>query len=171
MSGTFIGTSLSISAMTVPSLLLTHPSASKEVKAMMLENATRSWKYIYDVGKKVGPMAGLVGSCGYVYAAQALPSDLLIEKRMLYAAAVANMLVGPFTMLIMQPTNDELIRRANAASAGKVATEASKNVRAGSIESYDIPKLIQRWSKLNAARSIFPVAAAVLAATALASAF
>lgn len=166
MSGTFIGTSLTLSYMAVPSLLLSASSSSKEVKLVVLDNAARSWQYIYDVGKLAGPVAGLIGSAAYLYAARALPAALATQKLLLYAAAVANVLVAPFTVAVMQRTNNELIRRANAAKAGKREVEGRQAAKPGSIESYETPDLLQRWSKLNASRSLFPIAAAVFTAIA-----
>lgn len=171
MSGAFIGTSLTLSSMAVPSLLVPHPTTTKEASQATLAGAARSWQYMYDVGKKAGPVTGLIGSAAYAYAAYALPAALKTERRLLLAAAVANSLVGPFTVIFMARTNDELIRRANGAKAGQQASHENKDAKQGSIESYDTPSLLDRWSKLNASRSIYPLAAALLAAAALGSWF
>lgn len=167
MSGTFIGTSLTLSYMGVPSLLVAASTSSKEARAAVLDNAARSWQYIYDVGKLAGPAAGFVGSAAYIFAARALPAALATQKQLLYAAAVANILVAPFTVVFMTRTNNELIRRANAAKAGKLESEGRKMAKPGDVESYDTPDLLQRWSTLNAFRSVFPIAAAVLTVMAL----
>lgn len=162
MSGTFIGTSLTLSYMGVPSLLVAASTSSKEARLAVLDNATRSWQYIYDVGKVAGPVAGLIGSAAYLYAARALPAASATQKQLLYAAAVANILVAPFTVVFMSRTNNELIRRANAAKAGKLESEGRKMAKPEDLESYDTPDLLQRWSNLNAFRSVFPITAAVL---------
>jgi hypothetical protein len=171
MSGSFISCSLTLSGMGIPALLVSHPTASKEAQSAILANAARSWEYIYDVGKKVGPIGGVIGSVAYAYAAYALPPALQTEKRLLYAAAVANSLVGPFTVIFMTRTNSELIRRSDAAKTGSGECHQKKGAPKGSIESYDTPKLLARWSRLNASRSIFPAVAAGLAVAALVSAF
>jgi hypothetical protein len=169
LSGTFIGSSLTLSTMVIPALTVSCSNAPKELVPTILSNATRSWQYIYDVGKKFGPMAGVIGSAAYAYAAYSLPASSTTERRMLYTAAVVNSLLGPFTVAFMTRTNSELIRRSTAARTGKGESNQLKGAKEGSIEAYDTPRLLQRWSKLNAARSIFPFAAAALTATALVS--
>jgi hypothetical protein len=155
--------------MAVPSLLVSQSNKSQEASQTLLASACRSWQYMYDVGKKAGPTAGVIGSAAYAYAAYALPAALKTERRLLLAAAVANSLVGPFTVIVMSRTNDELIRRANADKAGDKMSHHNKDARPGSIETYETPSLLERWSKLNASRSIFPLTAILLTAAALSS--
>ena len=167
LSGTFIGSCLTLTTMVVPAMLIPHTNAPKEMVPTVLSNATRTWHHIYNVGKKLGPMAGVIGSAAYAYAAYSLPASSSTEKQLLYTAAVANSLVGPFTMAIMAPTNSELIRRATAAESGKGDLHQIKGAKEGTLEGLDTPRLLQRWSKLNATRAIFPFTAAVMTAVAL----
>ena len=167
LSGTFIGTALTLSYIAVPSLLLPASSASKQSASTTYAHASQQWQFIYNLGSQLGPVASAIGSASYVYAATILPVAAVTQKQLLYAAAVANILVAPFTGAFMKRTNDELHRRADAATAGKDEAEGRTGAAAGSIESYETPDLLQRWTRLNMVRSVFPIAAIGLATGAL----
>lgn len=167
LSGTFIGCGLTLSYMSVPSLLVPVKSATTDSREQLLGHAARQWQFIYDIGAKVGPVTGAIGSSAYVLAARGLPATATTQKRLLFAAAVANVCVGPFTMLVMARTNNELMRRASAAKSGKAEKEGRQSAKAGSIESYETTDLLQRWARLNAGRVVLPLAALVLMTTSL----
>ena len=157
LSGCFIGCGLTLSYMAVPSLLLASNSTTKasDLSTKFLDNAARSWHLIYKIGAKVGPITGAIGAALYVYAARSLPVASVMPRRLLYVAAVANILVGPFTMAVMAKTNTEIMRR----TEGRDEHDGRKGAESGSLQGMKTEELLNRWAGLNAWRSIFPAAA------------
>ncbi|KPI35265.1 uncharacterized protein AB675_3772 [Cyphellophora attinorum] len=161
-SSAFLSCGLTLSYLSIPSILLPAPPNTTPAQTKSLhDSAARSWQYLYDVGKKVGPAIGTVGAAAYIYAARNFPSAAKTERQLLYAAAVMNMLVGPFTIVVMARTNTEIYRRADAAKVGEDERVARKGK--GSIEGIETPELLKRWARLNAWRCVFPVVALALA--------
>jgi hypothetical protein len=168
MSGGFIGTSLTCSYLAIPALLLSFaPGTSAATQSEAMGRATRSWQYIYDLGKKAGPLAGVIGSAAYAYAAYMLPPEAITQKRLLFAAAVANTFVGPFTGAVMASTNDELIKRATDAKAGVNGAHEGKGTGKGRFSNYTTPDLLKRWARLNTLRGGFPLVATIATGLAL----
>ena len=156
----FAGGNLTISSILVPSLLLASPSAKSqpesEVKTTTSNQSiqpvtdpshiARQWQYIYNIGSAAGPVAALGGAASFLYAIRKLPASSIVEPRLLVAAAVLCVAVIPFTLLFMIRTNNELHKRANAATAGE---EPKIDGTAAGTEGYQTPELVRWWAKLN----------------------
>lgn len=68
------------------------------------------------------------------------------------AAAILVPAIVPFTFGIMKPTNDKLHAKAEKYRLG--ASEAK--------EDQELEDLLQKWTAMNTARSLFPLVAAVV---------
>ena len=112
-------------------------------------------------------MLAVSGIASFVYAFRNTPRVGILKNLMVVAAALDFDIV-PWTLIVMMPTNNELHRRANAASAGNDETVDRKDAKAGSIPSYDTTSLVRRWNKLNIVRAMFHVGSIVCALTLLA---
>ena len=156
----FAGGNLTISSIVVPSLLLASPSAKSQLESEVKtptsnqriqpftdpSHIVRQWQYIYNIGSTAGPVAAFGGAASFLYAVRKLPASSIVEPRLLLAAAVLCVAVIPFTLISMIRTNNELHRRANAATAGN---EAKIDETATGIDGYSTPELVQWWAKLN----------------------
>ena len=156
----FVGGNAVITYLTLPSLLLSPPSrgtseASSESSqpATHSDHLARQWQSVYDLGKKVGPAVTLPGVAALLSATPVLRRS----SRILFLLAVAlNLSIIPFTLGVMAKTNNELIRRANAASEG---LDASPTDRATGVEKYQTPELVRWWGTLNVYRASLQVGA------------
>ncbi|EXJ73444.1 uncharacterized protein A1O5_03204, partial [Cladophialophora psammophila CBS 110553] len=155
------GANLSISFLTVPALLLPSPSAlpapansentasptsvSSQRPATKSPHLARQWQYAYNIGKKPGPFFALLASGNWLYTVNHLPAEAKLRHRLLLAATGLSTAVIPFTFGVMKRTNDELHRRANAATRDE---EEGFKVEAprGTVESCETHHLIQWWA-------------------------
>ena len=79
------------------------------------------------------------------------------SSRILFLVAAAlNISIVPFTLGVMAKTNNELIRRANAATAG---LDASPKEKGTGVEKYQTPELVRWWGDLNMCRVSLQVGA------------
>jgi hypothetical protein len=171
-TGAFVGISWGLSYISVPALLLQPPktSSSPTFKAQPVSSSellARQYQHIFDIGALVGPITGVLSASTFIYASRQLPAAAHTSKYLLIAAAVLNVSVAPFTMIIMARANNELHRRASAAEKGEDETKSRQSASPRGIESYDTPKLLQWWSTLNAIRGWIQVGAFACATSAL----
>lgn len=128
-----------LSLLAVPGLLSTSSPAPGQLLA-------QQWAGIYDRGKVLGPQAAVVSLLGYGY----LVYDRSRQDRGwgVYAGAMALTIgIVPFTLAFMAPTNQALLGAAEGAST---------------LQSAAVRELLVRWKGLNLARSLLPLAGALL---------
>jgi len=172
-SALFVGANLGISYIAVPALLLPSPpsalpspanahnaasptSTSSEKPATKPPHLARQWQDIFRMGSKAGPVAALLSSASFLYAFRRLPSGARLQQRLFIAAATSSLAIVPFTFGVMKRTNDELHRRANAATRGE-EEESKAEAKEGSVESYQTPDLVRWWASLNFLRALLHV--------------
>ena len=163
-SALFVGANLCLSYIAVPALLLPSPptplpppahaqnaqsptSTSSKKPATGSLHLARQWQEVYRIGSKAGPVAALGSSAAFLYAIRGLPSGSKIQQRLFLAAAGLSVAIMPFTFGVMKRTNDELHRRAKAASDEDA--EDGVAAKKASVESYQTHDLVRWWAKLN----------------------
>jgi len=164
-SAIFVGANLAITYMTIPVLLLPSPSSplpprgnapnedsptstSSRKPASQPSHLAHQWAALYSLGSKGGPVAAILSSACYIYAARNTLSTASFQKRLFYTAAVLAVAIVPFTFGIMKRTNDELHRRAHEATQGEKA-DAKVGAKHGTVEIYPTPELMRWWAILN----------------------
>jgi uncharacterized membrane protein len=171
LTGAFVGISWGLSYLSVPALLLGPPktssTASKSQPVSSPDLLARQYQYVFDIGAVVGPVTGVLSASTFIYASQQLPAAARTSKYLLIAAAILNVSVGPFTMIVMAKANNELHRRAAAAEKGEDEIKGRKESPPGGVQTYDTPRLLQWWSTLNAIRGWIQVGAFTCATSAL----
>ncbi|PSR94190.1 hypothetical protein BD289DRAFT_363871 [Coniella lustricola] len=128
-----------LSILAVPGLLSTtspvHP-----------QSIAQQWAGIYNRGKVLGPQTAVLSLLGYTYLAyqnksQGRPWHVFV------GAAVISIAIVPFTIVVMNPTNQALLQAAEGAN--NLGSEA-------------VSQLLLKWKDLNLMRSFFPLAGAAL---------
>jgi hypothetical protein len=164
-AATFLGANLGISFITVPTLLLPSPAsplpapANSENKASPTSTASpkpgtkasdlaRQWQTVFDIGKKAGPVLALLASGSWLYTFQRLPASSTLQRRLLLIAAGLSVSIVPFTFVAMSRTNNELIRRAEAATRGE-DSDGKPDAQTGTVEHLQTHDLVRWWAKLN----------------------
>ncbi|EXJ89991.1 hypothetical protein A1O3_03058 [Capronia epimyces CBS 606.96] len=164
-SAIFLGANLGISYISVPTLLLSSPrsplpppanapdeasptTTSSEKPATKPPHLARQWQHIFDIGKKAGPATAVLASASFLYAFRSLPLAATRQRRLFLTAAGLCLTIVPFTFIAMQRTNNELERRANAATKGE-EEDIKLEARTGTVESYQTHDLLNRWATLN----------------------
>lgn len=139
-----------LSVLAIPGLLSAPSPASPHSLA-------QQWAGLYHRGKVLGPQAAALSLLGYGYLAYAYSSNSSSKEPQrssrsawFVGAAALGLAIVPFTVLVMDPTNQALLGVAGAHGAGQKVEEAA--VRA----------LLERWARLNLARSILPLVGATL---------
>lgn len=128
-----------LSVLAIPGLL----SASSPVPGQVL---AQQWAGIYSRGKVLGPQAAAVSLLGYGY----LLYDRSRQNRSwgdCLGAMGLSIAIVPFTLVLMDPTNQALLAVADGAST--LGSEA-------------VGALLVRWKWLNLVRSLFPLAGSLL---------
>lgn len=120
----------------------------------------RQWLVIYDLGKLVSPTVAAASSVawGYItyisYATRELPGTSIsgTPRWVLYGVAgLATFGILPWTVAVMMPTNNELIRRAKLEK--KEAVEK---------EDVEMEKLLKTWNQMNYLRAALPMVGVVV---------
>lgn len=136
-----------LSLLGIPGLLSAPSPASPRSLA-------QQWAGIYNRGKVLGPQTAVLSLLGYGYLAYTSSSSsngpLASRSAWFVGAAALGLAIVPFTVLVMDPTNQALLRAAGAQGPGEKVEETA--VRA----------LLERWRRLNLARSILPLVGATL---------
>ena len=175
LTGCFVGVSWSLSYIAVPALLVSapKPSAPNARPSSSLQPLTtsdhlaRQYQRIFDLGSMIGPIVGAISSASFLYARSQLPVSAIVPRYLFIAAAVLNVAVAPFTVVVMANANGELQRRSREASAGKDETLTRTSPKAGGVRNYNTPELLEWWASLNAMRGWIQVASIACATTAL----
>ena len=91
---------------------------------------------------------GAAASALLGYIAYNAPTTTL--RNFYIAAAVTPSLVGPFTILVLNPTNQKLLAKAEAFDKKETATTGDGTT---------VPSLLATWRDLNYVRTLFPAIA------------
>ncbi|KAL1858710.1 hypothetical protein Plec18167_003413 [Paecilomyces lecythidis] len=170
---------LSISSLTVPALTLPGRSAILKAPAKTdtpgsaLSHITHQWLDVYNKGKIMFPSLALTSALAYSYLAYTLRHTASAGKvaRLYLIAAATTMTIVPFTIGVMLPVNKRLEAHATRDDAtekeGKegMATSAEEEAKR-TREDREVPALLETWTYMNAGRSLFPLAGAVVGITA-----
>ncbi len=175
LTGSFIGVAWGLTYIALPGLLVSapKPNAQNAKPSSSLQPLTgsdhlaRQYERIYDIGAAVGPVVAVLSASSFIYASRLLPANAGVARSLFIAAAVLNVAVAPFTLTVMAKTNNELHRRSREAGAGRDESLGRKDAKAGSVESYKTPELMEWWGFLNALRGWIQVGAFACATTAL----
>ncbi|MCJ1401461.1 hypothetical protein MMC11_004674 [Xylographa trunciseda] len=132
---------------------VTIPCLCQAPTAVML----KQFASLYNIGKATAPVADIVATAAFAYLAYAVPA---LRNSYIGAAAIACM-IGPWTLIMMIPTNDELFRRVAAAEKLKDGESVSE---AGLPKGQKTPELLAKWRRLNYLRALFPLTGAIMGA-------
>lgn len=146
-----------LSVLAVPGLLNASPSVAPQALA-------QQWAGIYNPGKVLGPRFAMLASLGYGYLAYHRSGGRgggggagtgAWALAPFAGAAALTLAIAPWTVLVMDGTNQALLRVAEGGGAGAVVGEEEKKKR-------EVAELLARWKGLNLVRSLFPLAGAVI---------
>ena len=134
---------MSLAAITIPVFLETSTESST--------NLLHLWACLYHYGHIYMPAISVTTTSLYAYAAWSKRAANIEQWRRYAIAGATTIAMVPFTWLIMDSTNNALFQLVASAS-GTLTSVKLETVQA----------LIVRWALLHAARSLFPLAGAVL---------
>jgi Domain of unknown function (DUF1772) len=146
------GASFAVSAYVVPRIL-------ESPSPLLL----RQWKHLFESGKATIPPLSLITSIaiGYLaYEAKGNPNALPHQWKLYLISGILNLGIVPYTLVVMLPTNNKLLAKAEETSSLK-ADDKLVEVGLGGESAH---QLVDRWATLNLGRTILLVAAASLAA-------
>ncbi|KAL5362096.1 hypothetical protein BJX96DRAFT_153393, partial [Aspergillus floccosus] len=113
--------------------------------------AVKAWRNMYQRGKEQNPPIAAATAAGFLYCAWAVRGGTSLapltprNAPLLYCAAAAlTLAIVPYTFAAMVPTNSALIAKAEA-------KELSVQ------ESAEAVPLLEKWTKLNAIRGVWPL--------------
>lgn len=127
-----------LSILAIPGLLA--PTTPLPAQAL-----AQQWASIYNNGKVLGPQTAVLSLLGYGYLLYTSRNDTTRWRKFAGAAALSIAIV-PFTVLVMDGTNQALLR---VASEGGVGEEM-------------VRVLLVRWKGFNLVRALLPFAGAVI---------
>ena len=121
--------------------------------------APRQWRHIYEIGVSTAPKLALASASAFAYAAYSmsrLPNSTVMfsiddSVLQLSTAAVSTVMIMPWTLATMLPTNAKLDGKLAKADAGSTANEDN-----------ELQELLHKWAKLNGVRSGFPLLGALI---------
>ncbi|GKZ63366.1 hypothetical protein AnigIFM60653_007614 [Aspergillus niger] len=146
------GNIAALSLIAVPAL-----ANARDEKSVPPGTVVKLWNKIYDAGKSQNPPVAATTAAAFLYLAWSVHprSPTTYNLAGLYtAAAVLTVSIVPYTILMMRPTNNALIKLAK--SRGELtATEVAQS-----------NDLLGRWVVLNGIRSLLPLVGGVVAITA-----
>jgi len=144
-----LGSTICISYIYIPSILLSPTPL-----------ILRQWKKSFDVAKFTQPALAVISSISYGYLAYQMQGTLDQPRAEMYGlAAVANMALFPWTMIIMMPTNKKLFRKFDDAQAMREKEEATE---VGLPKGESTKELIDWWGTMNVVRGVMPLIGTVL---------
>ncbi|KIW01149.1 uncharacterized protein PV09_07435 [Verruconis gallopava] len=118
--------------------------------------APKQWRTIFDIGFTTAPKIAGLSASAFAYAAYSLSvqqkpasSSTLTSIYFLSAAAISTLMIAPWTILTMLPTNEKLDAKLAVAESGLAAKEDS-----------ELDGLLTKWARLNGIRSVFPLVGA-----------
>ncbi|KAM0278858.1 hypothetical protein ACHAQH_004936 [Verticillium albo-atrum] len=127
-----------ISMFTIPALI----ESSLEPR-----QAAHAWSIMFRRGAVAGPRVSMTNFMVLAYAAYGR-HDAGLAWAPYLGGGLFTLLVMPFTLGIMMPTNNALLAAASGAKVLKAA---------------EVKELLRRWQTLNFARGLFPLAGAMVA--------
>lgn len=138
---------LSISLITVPFLLDTNTQPAHMV---------RQWTRLYHYGHILLPSLSITTCLLYIYTAISKRGSSKVPSRYwtsYLTAGAVTVLIIPFTLVFMTPTNDTLFQ----------LNEETKTPGGETVASLDnVQALVRLWTKMHAVRSLFPLVGAVV---------
>lgn len=142
--------------------LRANPSSSPKRSAAE-QHSLSIFREVYQAGKETAPPIALVSaglSLFNGYRLYSLAGSLTRSAQFAIAAAVLNIAIVPFTLLVIAPTNNHLFAREEAWREGndEIKAKVLKSQPGLTTES-----LMERWRVQNWTRSVFPLIGAVLA--------
>ncbi|KAH0255972.1 DUF1772-domain-containing protein, partial [Aureobasidium melanogenum] len=120
-------------------------------------HAVRIWQQNYQRGATQNPPIALGASASLGYLAWSLrnlrtATVVGLRPSALFAiAAVSTIAIVPFTIVLMRPTNNELLGLAARAQKDETSVAETK----------DVEGLLERWTALNRVRGVLPMVGAV----------
>lgn len=112
-------------------------------------NLVNSWRKVYLSGHVRGP--AIAGATGLIYAFAAWRKQAAGEPWRVFAVAGATTVsIVPYTLTLMQGTNNALFRADDLAVKGTEPAWA------------EAERLVIRWGRLNAIRALIPLAGGVM---------
>lgn len=161
ISAAAAGGSLGLSTFLVPRLL-------EAPTGLML----RQWGRTYQAGKIVFPGAAGTAAAAFAYvyfktANASSPHSLEVTASSLpLVAAGLCLAIVPYTILILRPTNKELLSKAALAEQDVRVSKAERAAGAGTVytaqEEASAKQLVDRWGTLSLGRPVLLAAAAVV---------
>jgi hypothetical protein len=135
--------------MVTPSLA--HSKTNDGVASITL---AKQWRYVYEAGKTQNPPVAASTAAAFIYLAYSARLSAPKSSIALYygTAAVLTLGIVPFTLALMAPTNNKLIRYSDR-SGGETLMQA---------QNADFDQLLGRWTTLNALRSLLPLAGGLI---------
>jgi hypothetical protein len=111
----------------------------------------QAWRTLFNKGKATGFPLSLITASILAYVSYLSPSTTM--SRLYAGIALVPFGVGPFTVIFIQPTNNYLLGRAEAADKKQIVAEK---------EETQINEAIVRWRGLNYYRTLIPAFAIAL---------
>jgi Domain of unknown function (DUF1772) len=138
----------------LPALLLPYSSGTTPPPQSHL---AQQWRLLFHRGHYTFPGNAILAAAAFFYAGRQA------QKSLYYLAACLDLAVVPFTLILVERVNHELLRR--AAWAEK-EVEGEKKGSGNGIERDGTKDLVQRWGRLGAIRAVLPLLAILVAAAA-----
>ncbi|ORX99966.1 hypothetical protein BCR34DRAFT_494993 [Clohesyomyces aquaticus] len=156
ITGSFLsGAMLSISLITVPLLLDTNTSSAHMVV---------QWVRLYHYGHILLPSLSVTTCLFYIYTARSKQNSSSIAHQLFWnrytRAGLVTVLMIPFTLMVMVPTNNTLFRLNEQMKASGGGGDGIANLES-------VQDLVRVWTKMHIGRSLFPLLGAVLGIRAL----
>ncbi|PTU24154.1 hypothetical protein P175DRAFT_0497273 [Aspergillus ochraceoroseus IBT 24754] len=156
-AGWLAGNIASFSLVTAPALL--QSCHSYQVPASLI---VKQWRELYEKGKRQNPPIAASVAAAFAYLAWSVRQGTSLAPlaprngvALYSAAAVLTLGIVPWTLIAMTSTNKALLDRA---SATWVSTDKSNE---------EVEGLLEKWTVLNAIRSLFPLAGGIVGYLAL----
>ena len=111
----------------------------------------QQWQVIYDLGKLVSPPVSAVSALLWGLTAWNSKNNQDSSDWKFYAAAsFATLAIPLWTLVVMMPTNNELIKRSKAAKEGFEPLDSEQ----------ESVKLLGAWDRMNFVRAVLPMVGA-----------
>lgn len=129
---------------------------------------THQFLNIYNKGKILFPSIAVTSVLLYSYVAYALRDVRNGRLSRLYLAA-ASLTIGvvPYTIGLMMPTNKLLEAHATRDDNGNASVDQKDQKEKDEVrqaQDREVPALLEKWTRLNAVRGVFPLLGAALGA-------
>lgn len=149
----------------LPALLLPYAadSTGKAPLGPPPSHLLQQWKLLFDRGHYTFPGNAILAASAFFYAGRQLSETFYTQKRLYYIAALLDIAVIPFTLILVVPANVELLKREAWARKGIEEKEPRSGTGPERLETVD---LIRWWGRLGAIRAGFPLVAIGVAAAA-----